>query len=132
MAIINFGVTVISKPKKSKVSPKSTRKIGKIKTIKHKIIEYNLDGVIDVIDDTFVARLDNDNFLPIHKSSFTCKGVRIVYRKINDKFVTIVRSADDNLFEMVDIYYPFKPGSKVKGVHILDEDVHYFKIIKVK
>lgn len=130
MGVINFSVS-IAQPKKKIEKINKPRTITQRKKANYTIVEKDVEGVVTEIDGTIFVILNDELRLSIYPKNFNCKGISILYRKINGYYITYTRSSDDELRAMPNYYFPFKPGSKVKGLHIIDNDTHYFNIIKI-
>ena len=134
MPLINFSFKAPkTKTSKKDVKPKErktkTKRVKRFETIK-KFVE----GVISFTNDTYGCNVSLDGteeFVPVHQDCLSTKGHIKVYRFLNGKYITHLRSSDDELRNMPDYFIPFKPGMKVKFNLVKDKSNKFVYIKKI-
>lgn len=122
MAIFNFNFNIKEKPKN-------------IKSEKHKILEENIEGVVNVeLNGTFyITDLENNRF-EIYPKNYNCKGISKVYPLLIDNKTNsrICYIRNENKQELIHkAYLPFAPGLCVKGNIIEEYGSKYFNIKEI-
>lgn len=134
MALINFSFKA-PKTKALKSASKSKERKTKTKRVKKfETIEKDVESVISVTNETYVCIVNLggiEESIPIHQDSLSTKGHSKVYRLLNGKYITHLRSSDDELRNMPDYFIPFKPGMKVKCNIVKDKDNKFIYIKKI-
>lgn len=134
MALINFSFKA-PKTKALKKDAKPKERKTKTKRVKKfDIIERDIENVITVVNDIYGCNVvlgGIEEFIPIHQESLSTKGHIKVYRILNGKYITHLRSSDDELRNMPDYFIPFKPGMKIKCNIVKDKDNKFIYIKKI-
>lgn len=122
--MIPLKITIINKPKK----------------VKREVIKENAAGIIVYFKDSYFVKCSIYNvdgfengirLIPLHPSSFDCKGKTTVWVKDNknpNKYIKIIRFQPEADNFPIANALPFRPGFIAKGSIINEHDIIYFKM----